>query len=165
MMGNGVRLARLADAAAVQSVKAAAYKAAYLAAAGYVPKPGYEDYRARIAGGDVYVAVEAGVVAGVLVLETRPDHVLVYSVAVRPGAQGRGLGRRLLAVADEVAGAAGVAEVRLFTNVRMIASVRLYRNCGFRVAGTRPHPNREGEVLVDMVKALASCLEVRRQWT
>jgi ribosomal protein S18 acetylase RimI-like enzyme len=53
----------------------------------------------------------------------------------------------------------------LFMNVRMSGSVRLYRNCGFRVAGTRPHPYRECEVLVDMVKALASCLEVHRQWT
>lgn len=50
-------------------------------------------------------------------------------------------------------------------NVRTSGGVRLYRNCGFRVAGTRPHPNRKGEVPVDMVKALASCLEVRRQWT
>ncbi len=147
-----IRIATPADADAVQSIKALAYEAAYLARIGYVPKPGHEDYRPRIATRQVYLIAEANLQVGVLVLEKRSDHLLVYSLAVLPAAQGRGFGRKLLVFADEFAAAAGFSEIRLFTNARMTNSMRLYCNCGFREVGRRSHPSRAGETLVDFVK-------------
>ena len=43
------RLAVAGDAALVQTISAAAYKPAYLAVVGFVPKPAVEDYSERIA--------------------------------------------------------------------------------------------------------------------
>ena len=57
-------------------------------------------------------------------------------------------------VADQRAIAVGLAVIRLYTNVRMEKNIALYRRHGYAEAGTRPHPSRAGEVLVDMVRAV-----------
>jgi ribosomal protein S18 acetylase RimI-like enzyme len=56
--------------------------------------------------------------------------------------------------ADERAIQLRLREVRLYTNVRMAANIRLYQTCGFAEIGRRPHPSRAGEFLVDMAKTL-----------
>src|SRR5436305_10241856 len=133
-----IRPAELRDAEAVQRISAGAYIPAYQAVIGAVPKPASEDYRPRIARGEVWLLESAGATSGVLVLKRKADHMLVYSVAVEPNAQRRGFGKMLLTFADARAIELGLCEVRLYTNVRMEANVRLYRNCGFREIGRRP---------------------------
>ncbi|MEO1016976.1 MAG: GNAT family N-acetyltransferase, partial [Pseudomonadota bacterium] len=92
---------------------------------------------------------------GLIVLETHPEHMFVYSIAIRPAHQGRGHGQRLLAFAERRAADLGLAEVRLYTNTRMTSNVRLYGKCGFQAIRERPHPSRPGEHLVDMAKPVA----------
>jgi hypothetical protein len=53
------------------------------------------------------------------VLEERRDHLLAYSVAVRPTEQGKGHARVLLEFADQRAAALGRTLIRLDANVRM----------------------------------------------
>ena len=89
-----------------------------------------------------------------VVLEMKGQHVLVYSIAVRPSFQGGGYGRLLSAFAEQHAKDMGVREILLYTNPRMASNIRLYRSCGFQEIGIRPHPNRTGEFLVDMSKTL-----------
>jgi ribosomal protein S18 acetylase RimI-like enzyme len=84
------------------------------------------------------------------------DHLLVYSVAVRPTEQGKGHGGALLDFADQRAAALGLAVIRLYTNLRMEKNIALYRRHGYAEIGTHPHPSRVGEVLVDMVRAVPS---------
>ena len=96
-----VRRADLSDAAAVQRISADAYTRAYQAICGFVPKPALEDYRPRIQGGEVWILETDGHPAGVAVLEERSDHLLVYSIAVTPSDQRKGLGAALLRFADE----------------------------------------------------------------
>jgi GNAT superfamily N-acetyltransferase len=43
-------------------------------------------------------------------------YLLLDNVAVLPAAQGRGIGARLLALADEQARSLGLGEIRLYTN-------------------------------------------------
>jgi len=62
----------------------------------------------------------------VAILEPKSDHLLVYSIAIRPGDQRRGYGKALLMFADERAIQLGLREVRLYTNVRMAVNIRLY---------------------------------------
>jgi ribosomal protein S18 acetylase RimI-like enzyme len=138
----------------VQRISADAYIPAYLSVIGAVPKPASEDYAPRITRGEVWLLENDGDTSGLIVLEPRGDHLLIYSVAVDPRAQRRGHGKTLLMFADERARELGLREVRLYTNVRMAANVRLYRACGFAEIGTRPHPSRPGEFLVDMGKRL-----------
>ena len=68
-------------------------------------------------------------------IETVPGdgHLLIANVAVSPAFQNRGLGRRLLAHAEQSAAAQGHPVVRLFTNKLFAANVQLYRKLGYGV--------------------------------
>src|SRR5262249_46146104 len=142
------------DLAVVQEISADAYIAAYVPVLGYIPLPAEEDYGPRIARGEVWLLACGDSDVGVAVLEERRDHLLVYSIAVPTSEQGKGHGRALLDFADQRAIALRLAEIRLYTNVRMEKNIALYRRHGYAETGTRPHPSRVGEVLVDMVRVV-----------
>jgi len=125
-----------------------------MAVLGTLPKPATEDYGPRIDNGEVWILDVEGEPTGVAVLEERADHLLVYSIAVRPDAQRKGYGTALLEFADQRATGLGLREVRLYTNERMEGNLSLYRRYGFVAVGKRPHPSRPGQVLVDMVRRL-----------
>ncbi len=114
----------------------------------------HEDYAPRIARHEVWIAEHHGEAAGVMVLETAADHLAIYSLAVSPMHQGQGVGQRMIQAAEQMAVAAGLAELRLFTNDRMTQNIALYQQVGFHEAGRRPNPYREGWVLVDMAKTV-----------
>jgi ribosomal protein S18 acetylase RimI-like enzyme len=154
IMSVVIRGARSADLGTVQEISAEAYTPAYMAVIGVIPKPATEDYRPRIGRGEVWILEAEAEPVGLIVLETRPDHLVIYSIAVRPAQQGQGHGRRLLQFAERQAATHNVRELRLYTNIRMDRNIALYRHCGFIVKGARPHPSRVGEALVDMVKQI-----------
>jgi ribosomal protein S18 acetylase RimI-like enzyme len=156
-----IRRADQSDLAVVQGISADAYIAAYAPALGYIPLPAEEDYSRRIDRGEVWLLACRDSDVGVVVLEERRDHVLVYSIAVRPTEQGRGHGRALLDFADRRAIALGLAVIRLYTNVRMEKNIALYRRHGYVETGTRPHPSRAGEVLVDMMRPVPRSSSLR----
>jgi len=149
-----IRRALPDEAEAVRSLSAEAYLPVYLPLYERPPMPAREDYAPRIARGEVWVAEINTQLAAVLVLETLPDYLLVYSVAVRPAFQGQGLAAKLLDFADRHARAAGFKEVRLYTNEKMLRNQAIYRRAGYREIGRRPHPNQSGLMLVDMAKVL-----------
>ncbi|WP_404403118.1 GNAT family N-acetyltransferase [Pelagibacterium halotolerans] len=149
-----IRPALPAEADIVRQISADAYIPAYQATIGAIPKPVFEDYRPRIARGEVWL-LETDRPIGVLVLEDKAGHLLVYSIAVSPEHAGRGYATGLLEFAEHQAVDRGRPEIRLYTNSRMTGNLRLYAKCGFAEIGTRPHPNRPGEILVDMAKPVA----------
>jgi ribosomal protein S18 acetylase RimI-like enzyme len=114
------------------------------------PLPVSEDYTPRIARGEIWLAGTDGLI----VLETHPDHLLIFSVAVRPEAQGKGVGHRLMAFAEERAKAAGLSEIRLYTNGRWERNILIYQRLGYAVTARRENPARPGWILVDMAKQL-----------
>src|SRR5258708_20483313 len=69
-------------------------------------------------------------------IETIPevDHLLVENVAVSPAFQGRGLGRKLMAHAEQIAASLGHGEIRLYTNKLFAQNIELYRKLAYRVA-------------------------------
>ncbi len=146
------RLARANDARKVSEISKRAYVPAYEAIIGEAPKPAWEDYSQPIADGRVWLAEIGGEIAGVLVVETDPNFLLIYSIAVDLDFQGQGLGLALLRHAEALAAEKRLNEVRLYTNSRMEANIRLYLKAGFRKTGERPHPSRIGERLTDMSK-------------
>ena len=97
--------------------------------------PMREDYEALIRAGEVWVWDEGGEVLGVLVMRPADDHLFVDNVAVAPGHQGRGLGRELLAFAEERAEREGLPEVRLYTNEKMHENLAVYARLGFEETG------------------------------
>jgi ribosomal protein S18 acetylase RimI-like enzyme len=95
------------------------------------------DYRALIATtGRVSVVVdEPDNPVGVQVVVVDTEHVLVENVAVARSAQGRGLGRRLLAHAESAALRDGLTQVRLYTNAAMTENLGWYPQLGYLEVG------------------------------
>jgi ribosomal protein S18 acetylase RimI-like enzyme len=151
-----IRIAEASDLEIVRQISADAYISAYMPVLGYIPQPAQEDYSVRIAHREVWIIETDEHAVGVGVLEESPDHLLVHSIAVRPTEQRRGYGRALLDFADQRAVAIDVPEIRLFTNTQMKRNIALYRSHGYAEVGVRPHPNRPGQMIVDMVRPVPS---------
>lgn len=130
-----IRPARPEDADAIRRLVLDAY-GHYVARMGKPPGPMLENYDRRIADGQAWVLEEGGMFAGVLVLEDASDGTLLLdNVAVAPSAQGKGLGRALIAFAEKEARRRGHGVVRLYTNVLMAENLALYGRLGFRETG------------------------------
>ena len=99
-----IRKARAGDAGALKRV----IHAAYSAAAARIPDlPDVSNgIEADIADHHVFFAETTGIVHGCLVLRLAGEAVLI-NVAVAPERSGQGLGRRLVALAEKEARAAG----------------------------------------------------------
>ena len=131
MAAEILREASPGDRPAIERLVEAAY-GAYVERIGRRPAPMDADYAGLIAAGRVTVAERGGEVVGVLVLEPMTDHLLVENVAVDPTAQRTGLGRRLMAHAEDEARALGLVELRLYTNEHMVENIAWYPRLGFR---------------------------------
>jgi GNAT superfamily N-acetyltransferase len=130
-----IRPARPEDRTAVEAIVDAAYTV-YIDRIGKPPGPMLDDYAQLIADGMVSVLEDAGgTIAAIIVLVPQPDHLLLDNIAVRPDQQGQGLGRRLIAFAEDEARRLGFAELRLYTHERMIENIALYTRLGFAETG------------------------------
>jgi ribosomal protein S18 acetylase RimI-like enzyme len=132
-----VREAGPADVADITALVRVAY-ARYVPVIGREPTPMGADYAELVAAGTVWVAEVGGAdgaIAGVLVLASGADHLLVQNIAVAPDAQGRGIGTRLLELAELEAARAGLAEVRLYTNEAMTENLAYYPRRGYAETG------------------------------
>ena len=145
-----IRRATLDDAGAVTAITSVAYSK-YIARMGRQPRPMTDNYRRVIAEHPVWVACLGARPVGVLVLMAEPEAMLIYSVAVDPAYQKRGLGRRLLAHAEAQARAAGYQRIRLYTNELMVENIALYQRLGYEETGREPVGGTE---LVHMAKRL-----------
>jgi len=108
------------------------------------PVPMDADYDAAVAGGKAWAADDGGQIVGLLVLEVHDDHVAVENVAVEPARQGEGIGRALLAFAEQHAAELGLHEMRLYTHVLMTENQALYTRLGYREVERRTVKGRTG---------------------
>jgi GNAT superfamily N-acetyltransferase len=130
-----VRTAVPADQAKVEEVVRAAYEP-WVEVIGARPLPMDADYAALIAQGRVHLIGPAEIDA-LIVLVPEDGALLVENVAVRPGLHGRGIGRRLLAFAEDEARRRGLPAVRLYTNAKMARNIKLYSEVGYIETGRR----------------------------
>jgi len=124
------RRASAQDEGAIRDLVRAAY-ALYVPRIGREPAPMTDDYAARIAAGEAWVVEENGALLAVLVLEDFPDSLQLDNIAIAPAAQGRGLGRALIAFTEAEARHRGYAKVTLYTNEKMVENLALYPRLGF----------------------------------
>lgn len=101
-----------------------------------------------ITAGRVWVVAGKAGIDGVLVLVTTGDEAKIANVAVHPGAQGTGLGGRLMRAAERMARENDCNVLRLATHRDMPGNIALYRHLGWTETG------RDG-VRVFFAKALA----------
>jgi ribosomal protein S18 acetylase RimI-like enzyme len=142
-----IRQAVAADRTAVEEVVHAAYTP-WIEVIGVRPLPMAADYAELIAAGKVWVLDP---VEGLIVLVPEDGVLLVENVAVSPAAQCRGLGRCLLAFAEERARSLCLPALRLYTNEKMTSNIAFYERLGY-VATERE--TIEGRYAVHMRKDL-----------
>ena len=131
-----IRPAVAGDVPAIEALVRDAY-AMYVPRIGREPAPVTADHAGLVAAGRTSVIEADGEVAGVIVLIPGGAHLLVENVAVAPKAQGRGLGRELMAFAERRAAQLGMAELRLYTNQLMTENLALYPALGYAETGRR----------------------------
>jgi len=129
-----LRLATAADLPAIRAIIDAAYTR-YLARMDKPPAPMLRDYGPSVADGTTWVA--GSPIAAVLTLYPREDHLYVENVAVDPAAQGRGLGRALMAFAEQEAARRGLTRMALVTHEVMTENQAIYARLGYTETGRR----------------------------
>jgi N-acetylglutamate synthase-like GNAT family acetyltransferase len=138
MRGASLRRAATADVAAIRELVTDAYDK-YVQRIGRAPAPMTADYAAALEHSRVWLLESDGAVVGALVTEDRDDHLLLEMIAVAPGAQGCGYGKRLLDRAELDAAELGLTEVRLYTNEAMTENLTSTRATATGKRAVRPN--------------------------
>jgi N-acetylglutamate synthase-like GNAT family acetyltransferase len=134
----GLRRADDHDAEPIRDLVAAAYRH-YIPLIGREPMTMLTDYAMAVREHEVWVLEADGTIVGVLELAPRDNHLWLENVAVTPGWQGRGFGRRLLAHAEDEARRAHLPEIRLLTHERWVEDIALYTRLGYLETHRVPH--------------------------
>jgi GNAT superfamily N-acetyltransferase len=135
---NRLRRATADDAPRVRDLVHDAYRH-YEPLLGRTPLPMLVDYDTAVRDHDVWVLEAGAHMVGILELIPREDHLWIDNVAIAPEWQGRGLGRRLLAHAEDEARRRGYHEIGLLTNERYVANIAMYTRYGYRETHRVPH--------------------------
>ena len=152
-----IRAATAADVPAIADIVDQAYRY-YIERIGKPPGPMLDDYAARVSEGTVWVLEEEAVIAAIIVLLPAPHYLLLDNLAVSPARQGLGLGRRLLAFAEDEALRRGYREIQLYTHQTMVENQRLYASIGYEETG---RGTEAGYDRVFMRKQLRRCFQRR----
>ncbi len=114
------------------------------------------DYHDFINRGVIYVidGGKSGDVAGLLIIYPVDDSLYVDTIGVNPAYQKHGLGRKLLAFAEDKAREAGLDKMTLITNALQVSNQEYYRKVGY--VETHRQSLHEGRIGVWMAKSLAT---------
>jgi len=127
---TGMRKATPSDLQGIETCAIAAYTP-YVERIGRKPAPMVADFSASIGKGHLYVAQEDDQVVGFVVFYAKQDHVHLENVAVAPGFQNRGIGRKLIGFVEQQAQQDGYTRIELYTNAMMTENLELYPRLGF----------------------------------
>ncbi len=126
-----IRPAQFDDLTAVERIASVAY-AKYVKRIGKKPAPMIADFGSQIDKGTVFVAVDdGGAICGFVVFYPRDGGIHLENVAVSPTHQGSGIGRRLIAFAEDWAAVRGYRSVDLYTNEKMVENMTFYPALGY----------------------------------
>lgn len=136
----GVRAAREGDTDTIVALVNEAYRVESFFVAGN--RIGADEVRHLIARGECFVIDGTGDVEACVEVAVANGRGYFGMLAVRPSSQGRGLGRRLIAFAENLARRAGceVMDIKV-VNVRTDL-FGFYESLGYVVTGTEPYVHR-----------------------
>lgn len=152
-MTTHLRRAGPADSAAARDLTRAAY-AKWVQLIGREPLPMRADYDRAVVEHLIDLWEEQGELLALIETIPEADHLLIENLAVRPEAQGRGLGDRLLRHAEALARSLGFAELRLYTNAMFEENIAFYSRRGFEE--THRASILPGSITVFMRRRIAS---------
>jgi GNAT superfamily N-acetyltransferase len=145
-----LRAATADDAETIRLLTREAY-AKWVPVIGREPLPMVADYAEAVRKHRIDLVEIEGRLAALIEMVPGADHLLIENVAVSPAHQGQGIGRRLLAHAEDVAASLGHREIRLYTNKLFAENVRLYLKNGYAIDREEPF---KGGVIVHMRKSV-----------
>jgi GNAT superfamily N-acetyltransferase len=102
-----------------------------------------------------YLAIKGEKLVGCLFLAERETCFYVGKLAVDPGAQGLGIGRRLLETAAQYACRAGKPVLELQTRVELTRNHAFFRHLGFSEIALTAHPHYDHPTSVTMRRELS----------
>jgi len=137
------------DAAAIADLVREAYSP-WVTVIGREPMPMTVDYVQALAVNRFDLVESDARLDALIETSVAADHLLIVNIAVRPDLHGRGMGQALLAHAEGLARARGLAELRLYTNQRFVRNIEIYRRAGYQIDREETAPNG---VTVHMRKA------------
>ena len=154
--GLTLRDATPSDAEAVYQVT----KAAYAEYRGFLDPPSGVAKETREAverslgeGGAVLASID-GIAVGAVRYEPRDQSLYVGRLAVLPSHRRRGIGRALMATAEERAQRMGLSRIILGVRVQVPQNRAFYESLGYRADGHSSHPGYERTTWTGMSKAL-----------
>ena len=102
-----------------------------------------------------YAVENDGRLAGCIFLRPETDCLYVGKLAVLPSAQGKGIGRRLLDIAEKTACDLGLPALRLETRIELVGNHSTFAAWGFAKTAEKSHPGFVRATFIEMRKALA----------
>lgn len=109
------------------------FEAEYTPGAFEYTTPSTDVVRGRFDEGPVWVAMDGDTMIGTVSGMPEPERFYVRSMAVRPDAQGHGIGQRLLEPLESYARENGFERMYLYTTHVLPGAKRLYEKNGFHV--------------------------------
>lgn len=137
-----IRPARPGDAERITQIAVAGYAKYLTRMEGVRPAPIDADYAELVRRRIVWV-IDDEPVPSFIALIAEPEFLWVDNIAVDPALQGRGLGKRLMAFAEDEARRLGLVELRLLTSAKMTENLALYESLGYVEYERRDEHNRE----------------------
>ena len=119
---------------------------------GVEPIPLQIDYREVLASKEVWLSFDGEHLQGALIIEPLSDHLLIWSIATDPSGQQKGLGKALLAAAEERARSLRYKTVRLYTGTLLTHLVAWYGRHGYTTERVEERPDRS---ITHMIKVLS----------
>lgn len=102
-------------------------------------------------GGAILMALDGDAAVGTgALMPTGPGEFKLAKVAVTPGAQGRGIGRRLCVALVELARARGADRVQLVSHRSLAPALALYRSLGFREVPLGPVAYKRANIRMEL---------------
>lgn len=130
-----IRLATSADSAAIAEVLHEAFlpfREHYTAEAFDVVTASADLIQSRFVEGPIWVAELNGKVVGTVSLTAEPEGLYIRSMAVRPGAQGLGIGHKLLDALNYHISESEIKRIFLYTTYFVPGAKELYEKHGFK---------------------------------
>ena len=103
-----------------------------------------------------YAAIEGETLSGCVFLRPEEGCLYIGKLAIAPVSQGRGIGRRLLAVAEQTARDRALPSLRLETRIELVENHDVFARWGFEKTGENAHPGFTRTTSIEMRKAISA---------
>ena len=115
----------------------------------------FETLKAKALSEIAYVALDGEQLVGCIFCRPEAQSLYVGKLAVLPAAQGKGIGKRLLGLAETTARELGLKALRLETRIELTDNHATFAAWGFRKTAENRHAGFDRTTSIEMRKAIA----------